>query len=84
VALGDIADDESGELAVAEVFEVRKAAGEALTQGSKLYWDADGNPQGGTAGTGCLTATATDNTYAGVAFAAAGATAETVAIKLNA
>ncbi|UZP67723.1 DUF2190 family protein [Desulfovibrio mangrovi] len=83
VAAGDIAVGETGVLEVAEVRFLPKAA-EAITQGAKLYWDANGNPVGGVAGSGCLTATATDNTYAGVAFAAAADTAATVDIKLNA
>jgi len=41
-----------------------------ITDGASLYWDADGNPYGGTAGSGCLTTTATDNTFVGFGMAA--------------
>lgn len=88
VACVDIADGESENLIVTEVYEIRKANG-AISQGVALYWDADGNPQGavtgnGLSGTGCLTTTSGGNTYAGYAFKAAGATDATVQIKLNA
>ncbi len=59
-------------------------ASEAVALGARLYWDADGNPVGGVAGSGCLTATATDNTYAGIATAAALEADAVVEIKLNA
>ncbi|MHC1701500.1 MAG: DUF2190 family protein [Humidesulfovibrio sp.] len=84
VAVADIADGESGTLDLKGVYEVRKAAGEAISLGGNLYWDADGDPQGAVSGTGCLTATSTDNVYAGKAFAAAGTTATVVQINLNA
>ena len=83
VAETGIAVGEVGVLVVAEVWSLPKAT-EAITQGAKLYWDANGNPVGGVAGSGCLTATATDNTYAGVAFAPAASGDATVDIKLNA
>lgn len=83
IAQGDIADGETGVLAVAEVHRLPKATG-AITQGAALYWDANGDPVGGTAGSGALTTTATDNTLAGKAFAAAASGDATVDIKLNA
>jgi predicted RecA/RadA family phage recombinase len=84
VALGDIAATSgTGEVAVSGVFAVRKVTG-AITQGALLYWDADANPVEGTAGSGALTTTATDNTLAGFAYAAAASGAATVQIKLNA
>jgi predicted RecA/RadA family phage recombinase len=46
--------------------------------GVPLYWDADGDPQGGTAGSGALTSTSTGNTFVGYCVLAAGATDETV------
>lgn len=82
VALGDIADGEDGDVAVEEVFSLPKAA-EALSQGAALYWDADGDPVGGTAGTGAVTATSTDNTPAGYAAYAAASADATVDTKLN-
>lgn len=75
VALGDIADDESGEVATEEVWELPKNNNLAISQGDALYWDvADGN----------INKTAEDNYYAGLAFKAAGTTATTVQVKLGA
>ena len=84
VALVDIAMGGIGNCAVDEVWELSAKAGEAIAQGAKLYWDADGDPQGGTAGTGCITATATGNQYIGIAWADAAADSATVRVKLNA
>lgn len=41
--------------------------GEVIAAGTRVYWDADGNPYGGTAGSGCATATATGNNLMGTA-----------------
>lgn len=87
VAHGYITDGLEGAVFIEGVFEIRKANG-AVSQGVKLYWDADGNPQGaatgnGLSGTGCLTTTANGNVYAGKAYAAAGATDATVQIRLD-
>lgn len=68
-----------GSLEIQGIFDVVKANGE-LAAGTAIYWDADGNPQGGTAGSGAATATATGNTFLGWAIAAAGATDEVVRI----
>lgn len=74
VALVDIADGESGSVAVAEVFEVPKVAPLAIAAGDFLYWDvADAN----------FNKTATDNTLGGYAFADAASADTTVNIKLN-
>lgn len=43
-----------------------------ISDGSALYWDADGDPVGGTAGTGALTTTSAGNTHIGYATKAAG------------
>ncbi|MBI9109995.1 DUF2190 family protein [Maridesulfovibrio ferrireducens] len=83
VALGDIADGESGVLSISEVYALPKAA-EALTQGAKVYWDVDGDPKNGVVGSGALTATALNNVYTGVVMNAAVADAETVNVKINA
>ncbi len=74
VALGDIADGASGQLAMCEVWEIAKEAALVVAQGAALYWD-DVN--------GVLTTTATDNTLAGYAFAAAVGADATVLLKLN-
>lgn len=81
VATRDIAANALGALYLEGVFNVVKANG-AIDVGDALYWDADGNPQGGTAGTGCATTTAATNTFIGRAVAAAGATDEYVTTKL--
>lgn len=83
VALVDIPDGSSGAVALEEVWELPKATG-AITVGAQLYWDADGNPVGGTTGAGALTATSTDNVACGKAFASAAEAVATVQIKLNA
>ena len=70
-----------GSLATCGLFTVVKATG-AINVGAALFWDADGNPQGGVAGTGCLTTTSTDNTFFGFAAAAAAETDTTVSALL--
>lgn len=52
------------------VFDGRKVNG-PIDAGEPVYWDADGNPQGGTAGTGALTTDDTAGPFAGYAIAAA-------------
>lgn len=54
-----------------------------ISVGNAVYWDASGNPQGGTAGTGAATTTAAGNTFIGRAVAAAGANDETVDVELS-
>ena len=74
IALGDIADTESGQLAIEEVWTVPKVAPLVIAQGDLVYWDAaDAN----------VNKTATDNTLAGFAFAAAGSADTTVQVKIN-
>lgn len=72
-----------GALTVYGVFSIVKAAAEGINAGAAVYWDADGNPQGGEAGSGCLTATAEGNTFAGYAIAAAGANDERLTTLLH-
>ncbi len=71
-----------GALAVKGIFDVVKA-NEQQALGAALYWDADGNPYNGTAGTGCATTTSAGNTFIGFAQAAAGATDEVVRVLWN-
>jgi predicted RecA/RadA family phage recombinase len=73
VALGDIADDETGSVAIEDVWELPKASGVAISQGASVYLTA----------TGTITTTATDNTYTGKAFLAAATGDATVQVKLN-
>jgi len=87
VALVDIAAELSGNAAIEGVYALPKTAG-AITQGAKLYFDAEATPVGGTAGSGALTTSAknaaeADNLYAGKAYAAAADAEATVKIKLN-
>jgi len=79
MATRPIAANAQGSLAVSGVFDIVKA-NEQITQGSLVYWDADGDPYNGTAGTGAATTTSTDNTLIGVALATAGATDEKVSV----
>lgn len=73
VALGDIADGESGNLDLEGVWELPKEAGLAVNQGDQLYFDA-------AAGEFDKTNT---NTPAGKAFADAANAATVVWVKLN-
>ncbi len=82
VAKTPIAGNVLGALAVRGVFDVAKAA-VVFTAGAAVYWDADGDPVGGTAGTGASTTTRTGNTFMGFALVAAGQTAETVRTALR-
>jgi len=79
VAKTPIAAGALGSLAVRGLFDVAKA-NEQQALGAALYWDADGNPYNGTAGTGCATTTSSGNTFIGFTQAAAGATDETVRV----
>lgn len=81
-ARSPIAANELGSLGVVGVFRVAKANG-AISAGAAVYWDADGDPEGGTAGTGAATTTATGNTFLGFATAAAGASGTTVDVLVN-
>lgn len=50
--------------------EMPKATG-AIARDQKVYWDEDGNPVGGVAGSGAVTTTSTANLYLGRAAEAA-------------
>jgi len=81
VAHRPIVAGELGAITAEGVYDVVKAANEAMpTAYTAVYWDDDGNPQGGIAGSGCLTATSAGNTFFGYTLAAAGATDETVRV----
>lgn len=83
VALEDIAVGATGNVEITGVHLLRKVSG-AVTQGALMYWDPDGNPSGGTTGSGCMTTTsATGNTLAGKAMKAAAETDTHVEVKLN-
>tara|TARA_R110000868_G_scaffold410438_1_gene698456 strand:+ start:7457 stop:8179 length:723 start_codon:yes stop_codon:yes gene_type:complete len=71
IATNDIAANVLGSLTVYGVFKVPKATG-AIAKDAKVFWDADGSPNVGTASTGAATGTAMGNTRMGTAILAAG------------
>jgi len=74
IALGDIANTATGNLAITEVWEIAKDATVAIAQGDQLYWDATSNSVDKT----------NTNIPCGKAFAAAAEAATTVQVLLNA
>ena len=62
----DLAASERGSMVVAGTVKMPKVTG-AISVGAKLYWDADGDPVGGTAGSGAVTVTDTDGHAIGYA-----------------
>ena len=82
VSMNDVANGAVGQLAVEGVYDI-PAATAAITAGAAVYWDADGDPVGGTEDSGAATATATDNTLMGYALATKGAGGGTVRVKLG-
>lgn len=82
VSMADVANGKTGQMAVEGVFDIPAAAA-AITVGAPVYWDADGDPYGGTADSGAATATATDNILMGHAIAAKGLNGGTVRVKLG-
>src|SRR5690606_38653545 len=62
IAALDIEANRLGALHVEGIFDVVKVNG-AINAGASVYWDADGSPQGGTAGTGAATTTSSENTF---------------------
>ena len=75
IAIADIPANTTGALRMTGVASYAKKAADAPAQGAALYWDNTAKN---------LTVTASGNTYAGFAFAAAAGAATTVDIKLNA
>lgn len=82
VAKTNIAIAEVGTLAIAGVFDIPQKA-EIIAAGKPVYWDADGDPYNGTAGTGAMTATVADGVFAGFALGLTTATTETVRVALQ-
>jgi predicted RecA/RadA family phage recombinase len=82
IAKGAIAAGALGALAVEGVFDIVQAA-VTFAVGQAVYWDADGDPVGGTQGTGAAVESATGNTFMGFALAATLATDETVRVALR-
>jgi len=77
-----IAANALGALATSGLFDVVKAQ-EQIADGTAVYWDANGNPYNGVAGTGCLTATSSGNTFMGWTVGAAAETDEVARINLS-
>ncbi len=75
VALAAIANGATGSVQVSGVFTIAKLSTDVVSQGAALYWDNTNSR---------LTTTASGNTLAGYATAAAGNGATTVNIKINA
>lgn len=75
VALADIANGSTGSVQVEGVFTITKLGTDTVAAGALLYWDNTNKR---------LTTTASGNTLAGFAVAAAGAGVTTVNVKINA
>ena len=73
VAVTDAEIGDSVAVALEGVFSLPKKAADTIDQGQIVYWDAD---------PGEITETSTDNTVAGVAWAAAGAATTSVQVRL--
>jgi predicted RecA/RadA family phage recombinase len=81
VARTPIAAGALGALATGGIFDLAKAA-IAIEAGAGVYWDTDGDPVGGTAGSGAATTTSAGNTFLGWAVAAAADSASAVRTRL--
>jgi len=81
IAVRPIAATKLGSLQLGGVYDVVHVA-DIVAAGAAVYWDADGDPYGGEAGTGCATVTVSDNVFMGWAVAAATATDGLVRVKL--
>ena len=82
VAKNDIAASDKGALAVNGTFDVVKDNSD-ISAGDELYWDADGDPVGGTSGTGAASGTAANGPFMGWALEAAGTSVGTVSMSLR-
>ena len=76
----DYSESTLGAVHVEGVYDFPQAA-EIITIGQDVYWDADGNPYGGTAGSGAATATKEDNTYLGICLGTTTAATSYVRVK---
>lgn len=75
VAITAVAENTPGEFLAEGVYELPKASADIVAAGDQLYWDDTAKE---------LTTTATDNTPAGKAWAAAGNGETLVSVKINA
>ena len=74
VCVADIANGATGPVRVTGVFSIAKLSTDVAAQGAALYWDNTNSR---------LTVTASGNTYAGFAAAAAGSGTTTVNVHIN-
>ncbi len=70
-----------GALDIEGVFDVAKKE-EEITAGAPVYWDDNGNPYLGEAGTGCASKTKADGPFMGRAVELSAATVKTVRVLL--
>lgn len=82
IVVNDIAANVKGAVSTRGVWNVPKDNSD-VAAGDALYWDTDGDPYGGTAGSGCFTKTAGSNVFGGYALEAAGTTTGDVDIFLR-
>ena len=82
ISLGAYEIGEVAQVALEGVFVVPKATG-AIGHGVAVYYDADGDPIGGEAGTGAATSVAAGNRQIGYAFEAAESGDATVVVLLG-
>lgn len=71
IALRPIASGEQGAVTIEGVFALPEKD-EVIANGAYGYWDADGNPDVGTAGSGAITATKANGVFAGIKVPYAG------------
>lgn len=83
IASMDIAASELGALSVEGIYKGQQAA-EVIEIGAPVYWDEDGDPYNGTAGTGAITADPGAGNYLGICLATTTATTERCTFDLNA
>jgi predicted RecA/RadA family phage recombinase len=74
VAVNTVANATPGEFAVEGVYTLPKTAGQALTEGQKVYWDDAAKS---------ITGVATSNLPAGIACAAAAGGDASAVVKIN-
>ncbi len=83
LAESDIAAAELGNLACEGIWKMPKDSS-SFTAGDAVYWDSDGNPVTGTAGTGAASSTATGNNLIGFVTADAASGDDYVYVKASA
>lgn len=83
IATNDIAASAKGALACDGVFRIPKTT-DTFTAGDAVYWDVDGDPVTGTAGSGAADSSAATGNLIGVVTEDAGTSDEYVKVKLTA